>query len=100
LEFGTVAEILDKAGKQCSSDTKHDVMDWTSMRVWLNTPLGLSIEQEIYKSSNVLTSYCQIVRLKPERSIFVSILQGSHGLAIFIVAKDGIGITYKLGTGV
>jgi len=70
------------------------------MRVWLNTPLGFSIEQEIYKSSNVLTSYCQIVRLKPERSIFVYVLQGAHGLAIFTVAKDGIGITYKLGTGV
>jgi hypothetical protein len=53
LEFGTVVEILDEAGNQCSSDTEHDVMDWTSMRVWLNTPLGLSIEQEIYKSSNV-----------------------------------------------
>ncbi|CAL5375649.1 unnamed protein product [Camellia sinensis] len=38
---------------------KHDVMDWTSMRGWLNLPVGLSMEYEIYKSSNTLRSYCQ-----------------------------------------
>lgn len=79
---------------------KHDVMDWTCMRGWVNTPLGLSMEQEIYKSGNVLRSYCQIARLKPDRSIPVSVLRGANGLAIFTVAKVGIGITYKLGTGI
>lgn len=79
---------------------KHDVMDWTCMRGWVNTPLGLSMEQEIYKSGNVLRSYCQIARLKPDRSIPVSVLRGANGLAIFTVAKVGIGITYKVGTGI
>lgn len=40
---------------------KHDVMDWTCARGWLNLPIGLSMEHEIYKSSNTLRSYCQVV---------------------------------------
>lgn len=32
----------------------HDVTDWTSMRAWLNNPLTSSLEQDIYKCSNIL----------------------------------------------
>lgn len=39
---------------------KHDVMDWTCTRGWLNLPVGLSMEHEIYKASNTLRSYCQV----------------------------------------
>lgn len=39
---------------------KHDVMDWTCSRGWLNLPVGLSMEHEIYKASNTLRSYCQV----------------------------------------
>lgn len=39
---------------------KHDVIDWTCSRGWLNLPLGLSMEYEIYKASNTLRSYCQV----------------------------------------
>lgn len=39
---------------------KHDVMDWTCTRGWLNLPLGWSMEHEIYKASNTLRSYCQV----------------------------------------
>lgn len=39
---------------------KHDVMDWTSARGWLNLPIGLSMEHEIYKASNTLRNYCQV----------------------------------------
>ena len=35
---------------------KHDVMDWTCTRGWLNFPVGLSMEHEIYKSANTLRS--------------------------------------------
>ncbi|PNX75207.1 zinc ion binding protein, partial [Trifolium pratense] len=38
---------------------KHDVMDWTCSRGWLNLPIGLSMEHEIFKSSNTLRSYCK-----------------------------------------
>ncbi|KAD6795249.1 hypothetical protein E3N88_06145 [Mikania micrantha] len=54
--------------------TKHVVMDWTCTRGWLNLPVGLSLEHEIYKSSNTLRNNCQ-------------------------VAKVGMLLTYKLGTG-
>ncbi|XP_019463553.1 PREDICTED: uncharacterized protein LOC109362303 isoform X2 [Lupinus angustifolius] len=39
---------------------KHDVMDWTCARGWINLPIGLSMEHEIYKASNTLRNYCQI----------------------------------------
>lgn len=39
---------------------KHDVVDWTCTRGWLNLPVGLSMEYEIYKASNTLRSYCQV----------------------------------------
>lgn len=78
---------------------KHDVVDWTCTRGWLNLPVGLSMEHEIYKSSNTLRSYCQVTRLNPERSIPSAVLKGAKGLAILTVAKAGMLVSYKLGTG-
>ncbi|XP_010693426.2 uncharacterized protein LOC104906379 [Beta vulgaris subsp. vulgaris] len=78
---------------------KHDVLDWTCARGWLNLPVGLSMEYEIYKASVTLRSYSQVARLNPERSIPSAILKGAKGLAILTVAKVGAVIAYKLGTG-
>ncbi|RAL43772.1 hypothetical protein DM860_014273 [Cuscuta australis] len=78
---------------------KHDVMDWTCSRAWLNLPVGFSMEYEIYKSTNSLRSYTQVARLNPERSIPAAVLKGARGLAILTVAKAGALVTYKLGTG-
>ncbi|XP_031499831.1 uncharacterized protein LOC116264052 [Nymphaea colorata] len=78
---------------------KHDVIDWTCMRGWLNMPVGLSMEQEIYKATNALISYWQAARLDPEKSIPSAVLKGARGLAIITVAKAGMLLTYKLGTG-
>ncbi|XP_071733534.1 uncharacterized protein [Rutidosis leptorrhynchoides] len=78
---------------------KHDVMDWTCTRGWLNLPVGLSMEHEIYKASNTLRNYSQVARLNPERSIPAAVIKGAKGLAILTVAKVGMLFTYKLGTG-
>ncbi|KAL2503379.1 RING/FYVE/PHD-type zinc finger family protein [Forsythia ovata] len=78
---------------------KHDVMDWTCSRGWLNLPVSLSMEQEIYKSANTLRSYCQVARLNPEKSIPAAVLRGARGLAILTVAKGGVLLAYKIGTG-
>ncbi|KAF3952026.1 hypothetical protein CMV_022377 [Castanea mollissima] len=78
---------------------KHDVIDWTCTRGWLNLPLGLSMEHEIYKASNTLRSYCQVARLNHDKSIPLAILKGAKGLAILTVAKAGVLLAYKLGTG-
>ncbi|GFY98585.1 RING/FYVE/PHD-type zinc finger family protein [Actinidia rufa] len=78
---------------------KHDVMDWTCSRSWMNLPVGLSMEYEIYKSSNTLRSYCQVARLNPERSIPTAVLKGAKGLAILTVAKAGVLVAYKIGSG-
>ncbi|RZC85332.1 hypothetical protein C5167_041517 [Papaver somniferum] len=82
-----------------SQIAKHDVTDWTCTRGWLNMPIGLSMEYEIYKSCNTLKSYCQAARLKPERSMPPAVLKGAKGLAILTVAKAGMLLTYKIGTG-
>lgn len=78
---------------------KHDVTDWTCARGWLNLPVGLSMEQEIYKAAVTLRSYSQVARLNPERSIPSAILKGARGLAILTVAKVGAVVAYKMGTG-
>ncbi|KAK3007043.1 hypothetical protein RJ639_017062 [Escallonia herrerae] len=78
---------------------KHDVVDWTCTRGWLNLPVGLSMEHEIYKSSSTLRSYCQVARLNPEKSMPSAVLKGAKGLAIITVAKAGMLVAYKLGTG-
>ncbi|GMI81347.1 hypothetical protein like AT3G43230 [Hibiscus trionum] len=78
---------------------KHDVTDWTCTRGWLNLPVGLSMEHEIYKASNTLRNYCQVARSNPERSIPLAILKGAKGLAILTVVKAGVLVAYKVGTG-
>lgn len=49
----------------------------------------------------MLTKSCnaQVARLNPERSIPGAVLKGAKGLAILTVAKAGVLLTYKLGTG-
>ena len=46
------------------------------------------------KSSNE-----QVARLNPEKSIPAAVLKGARGLAILTVAKAGVLLSYKLGTG-
>lgn len=41
----------------------------------------------------------QVARLNPERSIPLAVLRGAKGLAILTVAKAGVLLSYKLGTG-
>ncbi|XP_057956244.1 uncharacterized protein LOC131149637 isoform X2 [Malania oleifera] len=91
--------ILINTISNAAQVAKHDVMDWTCTRGWLNLPVGLSMEHEIYKSCNTLKSYCQVARLNPEKSIPSAVLKGAKGLAILTVAKAGMLVAYKLGTG-
>ncbi|KAJ7292268.1 hypothetical protein O6H91_10G038900 [Diphasiastrum complanatum] len=77
----------------------HDVTDPSCMRGWLNSPIGLSMEQEIYKATNTLRSYLQVGKLNSERSIPNVVLRGAKGLAIITVVKAGLMFTYKVGTG-
>ncbi|CAJ2650038.1 unnamed protein product [Trifolium pratense] len=78
---------------------KHDVMDWTCARGWLNLPIGVSMEHEIYKASNTLRNYCQVAKSNPEKSIPLSVLKSAQGLAILTVVKAGALVSYKVGTG-
>ncbi|KAK7816196.1 lateral signaling target protein 2 like protein [Quercus suber] len=80
---------------------KHDVIDWTCTRGWLNLPLGLSMKHEIYKQG---LQYFEkllpgVARLNPDKSIPLAILKEAKVLAILTVAKAGVLLAYKLGTG-
>lgn len=91
--------ILINSNSNAVQRAKHDVMDWTSTRGWLNLPIGLSMEYEIYKASKTLREYFQVSRLNPEKSIPWAVLKGAKGLAILTVAKGGVLVAYKFGTG-
>ncbi|GAA0165861.1 non-motor actin binding protein [Lithospermum erythrorhizon] len=91
--------VLMNTISNAAQTAKHDVMDWTSTRGWLNLPVGLSMEHEIYKAASTLRSYVKVARLNSERSIPAAVLNGAKGLAIITVAKAGVLVSYKLGTG-
>lgn len=52
--------LLINSLSNSAQTAKHDVLDWTSMRGWINLPLSLSMEHEIYKASNSLKIYYQV----------------------------------------
>lgn len=91
--------VLINTISNAAQSAKHDVVDWTCTRGWLNLPVGLSMEHEIYKSTSTLRSYSQVARLNPEKSIPSAVLRGAKGLAILTVAKAGVLLAYKIGTG-
>ncbi|MCO5608815.1 hypothetical protein L7F22_063032 [Adiantum nelumboides] len=92
---GILFEQVSRAAQQAT----HDVTDLTCLRAWINSPLGFSLEEEIFKATNTLQSFMEIGRLKPERAIPDLILKGAKGLAVFTVIKVGMMVTYKVGTG-
>ncbi|KAF5198655.1 RING/FYVE/PHD-type zinc finger family protein, partial [Thalictrum thalictroides] len=51
--------VLINCISNAAQAAKHDVSDWTCTRGWLNLPVGLSMEYEIYKSTNTLRNYFQ-----------------------------------------
>eukprot|EP00246_Nothoceros_aenigmaticus_P010216 TRINITY_DN26596_c0_g1_i1.p1 TRINITY_DN26596_c0_g1~~TRINITY_DN26596_c0_g1_i1.p1 ORF type:complete len:480 (-),score=58.90 TRINITY_DN26596_c0_g1_i1:245-1534(-) len=90
--------LADRVSNASQSAT-FDVTDMTCMRGWLNSPYGFSMEQEIYKATNTVRSYCKIGNVKPEQLIPDAVLKGARGLAIVTVVKGGMIMTYKIGTG-
>ena len=64
--------ILINSTSNAVQRAKHDVMDWTSTRGWLNLPIGMSMEYEIYKASKTLRGYFQVCLL------CILVVQGSH----------------------
>ncbi|KAG0517523.1 hypothetical protein BDA96_09G096400, partial [Sorghum bicolor] len=68
--------LLINSVSNASQTAKHDVMDWTCARGWLNLPVALTMEHEIYKAANTSSSYIQVhkkilmqvARINPEKS--------------------------------
>eukprot|EP00249_Psilotum_nudum_P012362 c23738_g1_i4 orf=466-2217(+) len=94
-----VQRILSDGISNAVQIATHDVTDLTCMRSWLNNPLGLSMEQEIYKATNTIRDYCKIGKLQSDKIIPDAVLQGASGLAIITIVKAGMMVTYKIGTG-
>ncbi|KAM7264428.1 hypothetical protein ACFE04_002111 [Oxalis oulophora] len=77
-----------------------DLTDLSTLRSWVNFPLGLSMEHEIYKATNTIRGYNKVGSLRPEKSIPDAVLQEAKGLAIITVVKVGVMVTYNIGTGI
>eukprot|EP00249_Psilotum_nudum_P021057 c27953_g1_i1 orf=572-2269(+) len=97
--LGPVQGILLEQVSCAAQLATHDVTDLSSLRSWVNNPVGMSMEYEIYKATNTLRSYVEIGKLRPERAIPDVVLTGAKGLAIVTVLKAGLMFTYKVGTG-
>ncbi|KAF5193198.1 Sh3 domain-containing ysc84-like protein [Thalictrum thalictroides] len=91
--------LMDQISRAAQLPT-HDLTDLSTLRSWVNFPWGQSLEYEIYKAANTIKGYQKVGSLKPERSIPEAILKRAKGLAILTVAKVGVVVTYKIGTGV
>jgi hypothetical protein len=89
--------LVDRVSNAAQSAV-YDVTDMSCMRAWINSPLGLTMEHEIYKATNSLRSY-YMVGEGPDKSIPDAVLDGAKGLAILTVLKVGLMVTYKMGTG-
>ncbi|MCO5615099.1 hypothetical protein L7F22_069388 [Adiantum nelumboides] len=53
---GILFEQVSRAAQQAT----HDVTDLTCLRAWINSPLGFSLEEEIFKATNTLQSFMEI----------------------------------------
>lgn len=58
--YSRLSEVQDTLKSFAAQSAKHDITDWTCTRGWLNLPIGLSLEHEIYKAVNTLRSYCEV----------------------------------------
>ncbi|XP_057863297.2 uncharacterized protein LOC131071464 [Cryptomeria japonica] len=94
-----IQRILADRVSNASQIATHDVTDMTCMRGWLNSPLGFTMEQEIYKATNTIRSYYQIGGISADKLIPNAVLKGARGLAILTAVKVGMVVTYKVGTG-
>ena len=65
----------------------HDVFDGSVARSWLNSPLGNTLETDIYAATNIAKGFASIGRLGPEQGIPAYILADAAGLALLSVAK-------------
>ncbi|KAG0451736.1 hypothetical protein HPP92_026095 [Vanilla planifolia] len=91
--------ILVNTISNAVQSAKHDVNDWTCTRAWLNLPMGLSMEHEIYKAANTLRAYSQVAKSNPDKAIPQAVLKDAKGLAILTMVKAGTILSYKFGTG-
>ncbi|AAG10615.1 Hypothetical protein [Arabidopsis thaliana] len=91
--------LMDQVSPAAQLPT-HDLTDLSTLRSWVNFPWGQSMEYEIYKATNTLRGYItKVGSSRTERSIPDAILRQAKGLAVITVARVGVMVTYKIGTG-
>ncbi|CAA7062214.1 unnamed protein product [Microthlaspi erraticum] len=91
--------LMDQVSPAAQLPT-YDLTDLSTLRSWVNFPWGQSMEYEIYKATNTIRGYISNVgSSRAERSIPDAILRQAKGLAVITVARVGVMVTYKIGTG-
>ena len=69
-----VQPVLVETHSRASQEPVHDVMDSTAIRSWLNNPLTRSLEQDIYKATNILRDV-QRVSVNKDAEAFKMVLR-------------------------
>ncbi|EPS61610.1 hypothetical protein M569_13184, partial [Genlisea aurea] len=99
VRLDAVQPYLTERVSRAAQFPTHDVTDLSTLRSWVNFPWGQTMEYEIYKATNAIRGYFKVGFVEPERKIPRAILRHAKGLAIITVAKVGMMVTYKVGTG-
>eukprot|EP00210_Caulerpa_lentillifera_P009691 g9246.t1 len=74
----------------------HDIFDWSSTRSWVNSPYSGSMEQDIYKATNVLKTFLKWSKTHTERVV----PKGLKGIMLLSELKIATGIwSLRFGTG-
>ncbi|GAX77119.1 hypothetical protein CEUSTIGMA_g4565.t1 [Chlamydomonas eustigma] len=77
-----------------------DSFDPVSLRSWVNSPWSSTLEEDIFKVSNILQTFTRALRLSPEAGIPGVVLQGCRALVLLSTIKVGAGWSCSIGTGV
>ncbi|CAD7705416.1 unnamed protein product [Ostreobium quekettii] len=97
--LGPLQPYLTERHSRASQDLVHDVTDSTAVRSWVNNPLTRSLEQDIYKATNILREVQTAKRLF-NNLIPDDVLQGAAGFALLSQVKVGLGLwSARVGTG-
>jgi len=90
---------LVETNSRAAQEPVHDVMDSTAIRSWLNNPLTRSLEQDIYKATNILKDVQRVNRLVKD-IIPEAVLSNAAGFALLSQLKVGLGLwSCRVGTG-
>ena len=94
-----MAALCLLAGKTFANSTLENKIDCRSNSRWLNSPIALSMGEEIRKAAYTIRNFMFTGGVIHDKQIPMELLRIARGLAFLTVAKAGFLLTGKIGTG-